>query len=284
MAKLKKYELIEVSPNEEGNEHGLPYRIKSKRNFADVRIGDLGGFVESEYNLSQDGDCWIYDNSAAFENGSVHGNAKVRTNSSVYEHAKVNDNVLVDGNNHIHGNTILKDDVEVIGNCDLKCKEVSGSVELNGKVTLKEYVGVYCNVKIFGDVTVESYVEIQDKVIIKETIAPIHIPSRAFLCSNAVVEHDTDVFLFYRPWSPYGNRTTTYTRSNDLWVLDNRPDTRCRSCDLVYPDVSPVLEEEWESFKLFRKIVRLDYSSFREEKTIKRKNFNPFAGILRALR
>ena len=36
------------------------YRIQALKDFSNVKKGSLGGFVESERNLSQEGDCWIY--------------------------------------------------------------------------------------------------------------------------------------------------------------------------------------------------------------------------------
>jgi hypothetical protein len=35
------------------------YQIQSLKNFSDVAVGELGGYIESEKNLSQEGDCWI---------------------------------------------------------------------------------------------------------------------------------------------------------------------------------------------------------------------------------
>ena len=35
------------------------YRIQALMDFRDVKTGDLGGWVESEYNLSQKGLCWV---------------------------------------------------------------------------------------------------------------------------------------------------------------------------------------------------------------------------------
>ena len=37
------------------------HRIKALRNFGDVKAGDIGGWIESEKNLSHDGLCWVYD-------------------------------------------------------------------------------------------------------------------------------------------------------------------------------------------------------------------------------
>ena len=66
----KKYELIP------SDKEGL-YRIKALRDFNDVKKGDIGGYVESEKNLSQLGDCWIYDNARVHNNAQVCDNAIV---------------------------------------------------------------------------------------------------------------------------------------------------------------------------------------------------------------
>lgn len=60
------------------------YRIQAVRDFADVKAGDLGGFVESTSNLSQSGNCWIYDNACVFGNASVSIDAKVKDHAVVY--------------------------------------------------------------------------------------------------------------------------------------------------------------------------------------------------------
>lgn len=42
------------------------YRIQALKKFAIVKAGDKGGFIEKESNLSQDGNCWIYDNAKVY--------------------------------------------------------------------------------------------------------------------------------------------------------------------------------------------------------------------------
>ena len=70
---MKKYELTE-----EVNEHGL-HRIRALRDIPlyGVKKGDLGGFVERENNLSQEGDCWIADNATVKDFAGVHDDALV---------------------------------------------------------------------------------------------------------------------------------------------------------------------------------------------------------------
>lgn len=53
------------------------HRIRALRSFADVKTGDLGGWIESEKNLSHDGNCWVYDNARVSDDARVFGNALV---------------------------------------------------------------------------------------------------------------------------------------------------------------------------------------------------------------
>ena len=70
---MKKYELAEQDP-----ETGL-YRIQALRDIPEmnVSVGDIGGFVASEKNLSQDGTCWI------FRDASVDGTRSRRASSII---------------------------------------------------------------------------------------------------------------------------------------------------------------------------------------------------------
>ena len=47
------------------------------KDFSDVKKGNLGGFVNSEENLSHDGNCWVYGNARVYGNAKVHGGVKV---------------------------------------------------------------------------------------------------------------------------------------------------------------------------------------------------------------
>jgi hypothetical protein len=51
------------------------YRIQALKDFSDVKSGDLGGWVESENNLSQEGDCWVNGNAQVGGNAWVNGHA-----------------------------------------------------------------------------------------------------------------------------------------------------------------------------------------------------------------
>lgn len=114
-----KFKLIEDSVVE-GNDGGdgivYYYRIKALRSFSDVRRGDIGGYVTSADNLSQEGICWIYSdamvhNSTIRQSAKVYGNAKV-FGSDISGFCKIKGDCVVDkcalsGHVYVGGNASL---------------------------------------------------------------------------------------------------------------------------------------------------------------------------------
>ena len=78
----KKYELTDETMEWEG--HTL-HRIKALRDFNYVKAGDLGGWVESEDNLSQYEKCWLYGNAIVYGDAIVYDNARVCDNARIYD-------------------------------------------------------------------------------------------------------------------------------------------------------------------------------------------------------
>ena len=83
MTELEKYELTDKK-----NDLGL-YQIRALKDFADVKEGDLGGWVASEQNLSQIGNCWVYGNAWVSDNARVKQNVinliGLKYNITIYE-------------------------------------------------------------------------------------------------------------------------------------------------------------------------------------------------------
>ena len=59
------------------------HRIKAVRSFGNVQEGDLGGWIESEENLSHSGDAWVSSNARVYGNAQVYGDARVDGNARV---------------------------------------------------------------------------------------------------------------------------------------------------------------------------------------------------------
>ena len=54
---MKKYKLTK---NEKLVFGRILHQIKAIKDFSDVKKGELGGWIEKEMNLSQDGNCWCF--------------------------------------------------------------------------------------------------------------------------------------------------------------------------------------------------------------------------------
>ena len=89
--KMKKYELTNEYITYLGRKL---YRIKALKNFGNVKIGELGGYIEKEDNLSQDGNAWVYGDAR------VCGEAIVKDNAIVKDKAWVCGNTIVFGDNY----------------------------------------------------------------------------------------------------------------------------------------------------------------------------------------
>ena len=59
------------------------HRIRAVAEFGLVKIGDLGGWIEKEENLSHEGKAWVWGNAEVWGNAKVWGNAEVFSASHV---------------------------------------------------------------------------------------------------------------------------------------------------------------------------------------------------------
>ena len=75
---MKKYKLTDKSIIIDGRKL---YRIEALKDFSLVKKGDKGGFIESENNLSHNGECWVWGNARVCGDAEVWGNAEVVNNA-----------------------------------------------------------------------------------------------------------------------------------------------------------------------------------------------------------
>ena len=132
----KKYKLTEETIKVNGI---TLYRIEAVRDFANIKKGDKGGFVENDSNLSQSGDCWVYHNAVVYGNAEVYDDAKVSEDARIYGNAWVYGDARVYGDASIYGNASIYGDASICNNA-----EVYG------------YAYVYGNAEIRGDAEIAS--------------------------------------------------------------------------------------------------------------------------------
>ena len=120
---MKKYELI-LDDSIKVLDCKL-FRIRALTDLGTVKAGDLGGYIQSEKNLSHYGSAWVYGNAKVSGdanvsyNASVYGNAKVSDNAKVSYHARVCGYAKVYGNARVCGYAEVYDNAKVSGDAKI---------------------------------------------------------------------------------------------------------------------------------------------------------------------
>ena len=86
-------------------------RIDFKK--ANVEVGDIGGWIEKEDNLSHDGNAWVFGDAEVYGDAWVYGDARVCGDARVYGDAWVYGNARVCGDAEIYGDARVCGDAEV---------------------------------------------------------------------------------------------------------------------------------------------------------------------------
>lgn len=127
MENQQKYKLTDITTIYKGITLN---RIQALKDFGDIKAGDLGGWVYSNMNLSQNGNCWIYDDAKVLYFSNVNDDAKILNNAICSESSCIAGNAVIGQNAIITGDTYIKDakvsDVmiddytEIVGDCEIK--------------------------------------------------------------------------------------------------------------------------------------------------------------------
>ena len=194
MKTAKKYKLTDETIQVGG--HTL-HRIEALKDFGNVKKGDKGGFIEKENNLSQDGDCWVYNNAKVCDKARVFGEAMIFNDAVVCGDAEVR------GNARVFGKARVFDDAEVCGYAEVsedalvyKDAKICGNARVLGNASICGNVRVYDNARVSGNARVYG---------------------NAKICGGAKVESASDYIVFKNWWS--SGRYFTWTRSNNMWSV-----------------------------------------------------------------
>lgn len=169
----KKYEFIE---NDTKFFNGKTLRrIRALIDVRDgVKAGDLGGYLESEKNLSSQGQCWVSDVAYVYESARVSGNALVYGRAAVFGQAQVSDDAKVFGDAEIRDRALIADDATVYGRA-----LVSGSARLFQQAL------VYGTAEISGKVVMDERAVARDNVTICDSV---HMSGHSMACGYAHIE------------------------------------------------------------------------------------------------
>jgi NDP-sugar pyrophosphorylase family protein len=157
----KKYELV---PDQQIMVAGTTlYRIRALKDFGNVKAGDLGGFIRSEDNLSQRGDCWIDDEAQVYDGAVISDDAQVFGRGRVYGHARVSDkgqvlgNAEVFGNGRVFKNGVVFDNARVFGAAQVRDNGLAyGDAEIFDDVRVVDRGQVCGDARIGGRTVVDG--------------------------------------------------------------------------------------------------------------------------------
>lgn len=138
---MKKYEFTDEV--KEINGHIL-HRIRR------IEDGKIGGWVENEQNLAQDGDCWVYDDACVYEKAVVCGNAKLKDHAQLRGSASIARYAQVCGNAIVEGDAVIRDMARVEGNAVIR-GHLSDSVLVKGNAVIEAPVMVAGNARVLGN-------------------------------------------------------------------------------------------------------------------------------------
>ena len=170
-----KYELTDETIIVEG--HTL-HRIRLLRDLlesddADTKKSALGGYVESESNLSQDGSSWIKDDACVF------GDARVSGDAWVYGRARVSGNVSVSGNAMICEEAVITDRAQVFGDA-----------KVSGRATLGDNAQAFGHAQVFDDADVSGSAHVFDRAWV---FGHARISGNALVCGHVSIGEEKSV-------------------------------------------------------------------------------------------
>ena len=167
------------------------HRIRAVKGISGVaKAGELGGWLESEDNLSQDGTCWVsgeakvYGNAKVYRDAKVYGSAEVFGNAKVHEEAEVCENAKVYGYaevsgrakvygraevygySDVYGNSTVRDDAKVHETASVfNYAELTGQAELCEKAKVYDCAAVGGHAKVCGCAELNGYTKVSDGVL-----------------------------------------------------------------------------------------------------------------------
>ena len=90
-------------------------RIIAVKDFAHIKEGQKGGYIQSEKNLDQEGNAWIAGTAGAYDHSWLTDNCRVCGNARVSDHAVIRDTSRVSGGAKISGRSIIGGSAWVVG-------------------------------------------------------------------------------------------------------------------------------------------------------------------------
>ena len=149
------------------------FQICALKNWGNVKAGDLGGYVESESNLSHYGEAWIYDKAKAYENAKIYGDASARGEAEIWGHGKV------------FGKASVSQSALVCGNA-----EVSEEAWIGGVGSEDDGALIMDYARIMGNACVVGNARVYDSALVNDSC---YVTGDAQICGDTKLAGDLEI-------------------------------------------------------------------------------------------
>ena len=235
-------EQVEVSQpkfeltDEQKTINGILYtRIRAIKDFADVKAGDLGGWMDKATFLSDTGNCWVYDNAIAsgsflYDDATITDEAFVRR-STLRNDARVSDHAVVT-------NSELSDSASVMNRA-----RVTRGV-LSDNASAKDYSAInqstlLDDAVVSGAARITDGVDISDVKVMRGTVNPdvlahlsIQKVGDKYALTNDTLEYEGRTLRRIKALKSFGDvragemggyieSPTNLSSDGDCWVADS---------------------------------------------------------------
>lgn len=161
------------------------YRIRALRDVGLVKAGSIGGYVESENNLSHFDDCWIYNNAKVYGGALVSDKAKVLNDARVYGDARVCEDAIIDAVARVFDNALVRGRACVTGQA-MVCgfARISENAYVSGNSRVFEEAWVSGRARITKSASVHGEAQVYQLAMVSDHA---HVFGKAHIFGNAKV-------------------------------------------------------------------------------------------------
>lgn len=123
-----------------------------------INKGTLGGWLESEENLSHEGFAWVADEACVYGKAKVTEGALVYGEAQIFDEASIENSARVFGRAKICGGTIVTCRAAIWDNADISCGYITDDARIYGNASLVGNDGITIDGKaeIFEDAVIDS--------------------------------------------------------------------------------------------------------------------------------
>ena len=178
----KKYGFTGKVCRREGHYLKQIYAVSS---FGNVSKNQIGGWIQSPANLSEDGDCWVHPDGFVAQHAVISGDAQVYSGI-------VHDSALVDGKAIIGHHSLDRQFPRVFGNAHITNNaHIWGEASVSGFVRVQDSASVHDHATVRDHVVLRSNASVFHHAIVFGTA---RLQDGAFACCNSMVGGTTVLY------------------------------------------------------------------------------------------